>query len=230
MKTPSKGKRKLDVFEEDSDKDSFGSFDPADEQDLAAMTDETAKNPKTPAATRMVAGIPTPSTTRTLFPGPTEGRSEKRQKTMAFEDLPETPSKRSSGTSFNSTSTVQNTSPATTKTVSFTSQPTTVDDPIDAIMDILQPYSLSATDATDIRDRLLAQVRKKTGVELARDGLRKQAKEKDAKIAKLQEDVAALSNKEQQQHRQITAMRAKSLRLHQDFSDLNYLEKEGGNM
>lgn len=224
--TPSKGKRKLDVFAEDPDSDSFGSLDSEDEQELAAMADETAKNPTTPAATRVVAGLPTPSTTRTLFPGATEGRSEKRQKTMAFDDLPETPSKPSSGAS-TATMAAKDPSFSSTKTVSFSPQPTSADDPIDAIMSILQPYSLSVTDTNDIRDRLLAEVRKKTGVEMARDGLRKQVQEKDAKIAKLQGEVAALKNKEEKQHRQITAMKAKTMRLYQDFSDSNYMSGEG---
>ena len=212
-KTPARGKRKRDELEDESDKESFGSFGSEDESELLALADEAVEKPKTPAATRIVAGLPTPSTARTLFPGAAEGRGEKRQKTTDFDDLLATPSKQPSGAPSSDTATVQAPSPATTKTVSFSSQP----NPTDAVMDILQPYALKPEDASAVRNLYEVEVRKRVGAEKGREAKTQRMEEQDAKIAKLQEEVAALRNRERVMQSQITQMKAKGMRLYQDF-------------
>jgi hypothetical protein len=204
-----KGKRKLDVFEE-SDSD-FGSLNSEDEEELAAMADETAeKLEKTPATTRVVAGLPTPSTTRTLFPV-AEERAAKRQRTLAFDDLPDTPSKPSTSSAS-----------ASTKTVSFSSPPEapSASNPVDTMLSILAPYNVAPGDADKLRNLLEVESRRRAGAEKSRDFKQKRTEQLDSRIAKLQEELAASKNKERVMHGQITEMRAKVMRHYQDFGNI----------
>ena len=84
-------------------------------------------------------------------------------------------------------------------------------------MDILQPYALKPEDASAVRNLYEVEVRKRVGAEKGREAKTQRMEEQDAKIAKLQEEVAALRNRERVMQSQITQMKAKGMRLYQDF-------------
>lgn len=125
-------KRKRDVFEDDSD--SFSDFSSGEERELIEIADKSAEKlkaqPPPPADTSsssnsafttpthprsssaMVAGLPTPSVSRTLFP------SAKRQKHVSFEDVPATATATTASSSTASPATPGRSTPGTNTTPS----------------------------------------------------------------------------------------------------------------
>ncbi|KAF7535900.1 hypothetical protein G7Z17_g13128 [Cylindrodendrum hubeiense] len=86
---PPSSKRKRDVFEEDE----FSDMESDEERQMVEMADQSAEKlqaqrsfatPSNTRSTDIIAGLPTPSIARTLFPAPTS--ENKRQKQVTFED------------------------------------------------------------------------------------------------------------------------------------------------
>lgn len=211
---PTGSKRKRDALEDSGD-DSFGALDSDDEREMVALADTAGSrsktNPKTPTTSRnidTVTGLPTPSTTRTLFPD-AASRSNKRHKTVSVEETPDTPSRAP-------TTTLSTTAPPSSPIPSSPSTNDAVHNPTDEVMALLRPHNLGASVLQSVRSVLATSVRRTRGLALGRDSARTAAREKDARIARLQERVAALENKDRMMNSQITNMKAGIMKLYQD--------------
>jgi len=75
-------------------------------------------------------------------------------------------------------------------------------------MALLRPHDLDSSTLQSIRSVLATSVRRARGVALGRDSARAAARDKDTTIARLQERVNALENKERMMQSQITNMKA----------------------
>ncbi|KAL6869629.1 hypothetical protein ACO1O0_000955 [Amphichorda felina] len=231
---PTGSKRKCDALSEDSSgDDSFGQLDSDDERQMAALADTSAStsnskptaaqpNPKTPSTSSRtvdsLTGLPTPSTARTLFPS-TASCSSKRHKTVSFEEAPETPSKPPTATTAATTPSTANATIPSSSSPTPTSSPSAIDavhDPTDEVMTLLRPHNLAPPVLQSVRSSIATSVRRARGVALGRDSARAAARDKDARIARLQERVAALENKDRMMSNQITNMKAGIMKLYQD--------------
>ena len=175
----------------------------------ADATATGSNNPKTPTATsrtiNAATGLPTPSTTaRTLFPSDAS-RAAKRPKSVSFEDPQETPS-RATGSS-SATATATQPLPSSPPTSSPRAGDP-VHDPTEEVMALLRPHDVDPSTLQSIRSVLATSTRRARGVAHGRDSARAVARDRDATIARLQERVAALENKERMMHSQITNMKA----------------------
>ncbi|KAG9256943.1 uncharacterized protein F5Z01DRAFT_647132 [Emericellopsis atlantica] len=200
-----KGKRKRT---EDEDEDLLSLMDSDDEKAMAALADQPPQGttPQTPAATtRMAHGLPTPGTARTLFP------VSKKKRTVSFEeeDTFTTPTK---STTQSSSATVAGNPSAHPET------PDQEHDPTAQVMSLLRQVK-------DIKPEILASVkaiidaaeRRAQGVAKGRDVLRSQLHERDSKIARMQETIAALENKDRLQHAQIEKMKKEKTEMKADL-------------
>lgn len=209
-------KRKRDAFDDDGD--DFGHLNSDDERQLAVVADNSAKKSKpspaaldnapkdaytTPTANRTVdtiAGLPTPSVTRTLFP-----KTDKRHKSVSFKYHPDSAS---------TTPTVSNTTQPSATPSSI--PPTKDDDMAEQILSLLHPQKLDPAVLKSVMALLETSARKMRGVELGRESARAAARSKDVKIARLQERVAALENKDRMNQSQLTDMKAGIMRVYQN--------------
>ncbi|CAI6054974.1 unnamed protein product [Clonostachys chloroleuca] len=225
---PSTSKRKRDAFETDEDLESAYGMDSEEDEELIALVDETVSSSRkgkakekaaqrdpyiTPATERNVdvlGGLPTPSVTRTLFPA----SSNKRHKTVSFEESPElqTPS----------TCTTATVAAPTPSTPSQTATPRTpgsiVPDVSEEVMPLLQGQRLTPDALKSVREVLTSSARKTKGIVTARDFLRGELRERETKIAQLQGRVEAVENKNKLHNRQVTNIRAGIMKLHDELS------------
>lgn len=206
--TPS-SKRKRDAVE---DPDSFSDMDSDEERQLAALADNSArkaagqgKAPATPATGRTldpVSGIPTPSVSRTLFPGAES--SSKRQKTVSFEDA--------SAGGISTPASKRADAPAAGTPASGSGD----EDINEEVMRLLRAKNLDAATLTSVEGLLAKAARRTRGLAMGRDSTRAMLRDKDGKIAQLQGRVAALETKDKMHQSQITNMKANLMRVYQD--------------
>lgn len=206
---PGSSKRKRDAFEDDDEE--FGELDSDEEQQMVVMAEESARKanayksvPVTPSNARthdVVGGLPTPSVARTLFPT----SEAKRQKQVSFDDTA-------------STATISApTTPSTSRTQPPTSSPPdTSYDVTDQVMNLLHSHSLDSEVLTAVKNILTTSARKTKGVVLGRDSARAGLKAKDEKIAKLQERIVALENKEKMHQSQMTNIKVGLMQMYED--------------
>lgn len=194
-------KRKRDAFECDE----FSDMDSEEERQLVVIADESAKKPSstsdqftTPVANRthdVVDGLPTPSVTRTLF-----SSTAKRHKQVSFEDIP------SSATLSSATTTP--TLNRSQVTPSSGSPGDNSHDVTDEIMELLRGQGVDAGVLTSVQGVLATAARKTKGIERGRDLARTSLKAKDDKIARLQDRIVALENKEKMHQARMTDLKA----------------------
>lgn len=207
------------VDDDDDGDDAFSDLGSDVEKEMAALADvaDTGRNvrrrlnpaeeePQTPVTTRTVHGLPTPSTARTLFPS----EPQRPQKSVSFEE--DTPSKTPTATPAE-----DGTTPATPAT------PEASHDPTAEVMALLSGHGLDASVLASVRGVLARHAQRAHGVALGRDFVRSASRDKDARIAKLQERVAALETKEwsfrvreREMNDQITKMKAGLARMYQE--------------
>lgn len=209
--TPSKRKRSaLESRGGGGDAELFSDLDSDDERQLADMADRSAEKVRqhtgnifaTPSHDRAVDaghGLHTPSVARTLFTGP----NNKRQKSVSFEQ-PEslvsgipTPAKTPSTSRVGLQQSTPSSSPADP-----------AHDPADEIMDLLRGSNTDPAILQSVQDKLITSARRTKGLLLGRDSARAALKQKDDRIAQLQERVVALENKERFYARQLTNIKA----------------------
>lgn len=209
---PPPSKRKRDVFEGEE----FSDFGSDDERQLADIADKSAERSgrhtnafATPAASQTIntaAGLQTPSVARTLFPG----TDAKRQKTVSFEEphplgLPtpaRTPAARARTADH----------PATPSS----SPPDITHDVTDEVMALLRGQGLDAPVLRAVHELLATSARKTRGLAMGRESTRAALKLRDDKIARLQERVAALENKEKFHGSQMTNFKAQLMKMYED--------------
>ncbi|KAL7950818.1 hypothetical protein V8C42DRAFT_307645 [Trichoderma barbatum] len=231
---PSTGvKRKYDAFAED-DFDDMGSDD---EKQLAEMTDKSVEkfireqaydiHTAADGEDDVLASSSRP-VARTLFP---QAQSAKRSKSVSFEEpepLPPTPSK-ARGSQSSPTSTIETspsssmeappTLPSSAMTATQLNDEEDKDDSQDIteqVMSLLQTQSIEPSVLASVRSLLLASTRRTKGIAMGRDSARATAEEKKIKIAKLQERIVALENKEQSLNNQITHIKASLMKMYED--------------
>lgn len=192
----------------------------------------------TPAITRTtdrVGGLPTPSVARTLFQDPNARSSKrKRSKTVSFKAGPDptttptataassatlaasssdTPTKSKSTENPPSPSTTNNGSPSTT--VMTPSTHNSVDgDVTNQVVTLLRSQKVEPAVLSSINQLLETSARKAKGLTLARDSVRSASREKDLEIAKLQQEVTKLENKNRTLERQITGVKARAMDIY----------------
>ena len=189
----------------------------------------------TPAITRTtdrVGGLPTPSVQRNLWPDSTGSRSSKRQKTVSFEDAEPpataTPAPAStsstatlanSGTSTKSSSSTPTKTLASTTTDSALSTPSKSSDGVDVtkqVMTLLESQQgLNQGVLSAVRSILETSARKTKGLMLSRDATRSQLRDKDLRIATLQEKIMQLENKDKLSQKQISTIKADMMNIYQ---------------
>lgn len=183
-------KRKQD----DLDDDFFDELSPEEVKKLETImdkkttyrSDNVSRDPyRTPETTRtvdMTGGFPTPSVTRTLFPD----AAAKRQKTVSFEQ-----------SSASCTMSPASTPGAKHIHAQPTSSPSEDEwDVTQKVMDLLKHHNLESSVLASVQDVLETSVRKTAGIIKGRATARVALKQRDEKIAQLQNRVAALENKE----------------------------------
>ena len=194
-------------------------------------------NPETPAAARntieTTGGLPTPLTARKLFPEASSSSSSrydgnKRQKTVSFEDHPfseTTPSKHSLASSATVQTSTLTPSPPPSSPQTMSNSPGSAGDSFsgasgsdlkEEVMSLLAPYRLDPVVLRSVQNALDSAARRNRGLVMGRDAARATARDKDARIAKLQEKVAALENKERMQSKQLTNLKAGLMKVYQD--------------
>lgn len=211
---PTPSKRSRDDFEPEGD--DFSDFGSDEERQLAEIADSSAgksscsvdafANPKSgPAAAPGTTLPPSPSVARTLFPG----TDRKRQKTVSFDDaqptgLP-TPIKSPTASRLGDPS-IPSSSPLGAD----------LDTVVDDVVALLKDQPIESAVLSSVTELLSASVRKTrciaTGTEAARAAL----KQKDDRIAELQERVAALENRGKSQRTQLTSIKAQLMKMYQD--------------
>ncbi|KAI9166996.1 DNA topoisomerase 3-alpha [Paramyrothecium foliicola] len=217
-RTPQSAKRKQDDLDDD---DFFEHLDSDGERELegllssksAANRDqaggpETTNPYTTPTTTRagdMVSGLPTPSVTRTLFPGSTS----KRYKTVSFEEPAEDVTS-SAASSATITPTTTRTQPPPTSSPGEASCDVTKE-----VMDLLHDQDIDASTLKAVRNLLETSARKAKGIAMGRDSARDALREKGENIARLQDRVTALENKEKMLNSQLTHTKANLMHMYQ---------------
>ncbi|KND94728.1 hypothetical protein TOPH_00360 [Tolypocladium ophioglossoides CBS 100239] len=205
-------KRKRDVFEDDE----FSDMGSDDERQLADIADKSVERFTrhtdafaTPAADRTIdaaTGFPTPSVARTLF----SGTGPKRQKTVTFEephppDLPtpeKTPAAKGRTTDHHETPS--------------SSPPDAAHDVAHDVMALLSGQKLEGPVLRAVQELLATSDRKTRGLAMGRESTRAALKLKDDKIARLQERVVALENKEKFHNSQLTNIKAQLMKMYED--------------
>jgi hypothetical protein len=192
-------KRKAPVIEDDL----LEGLESDDEMELTAIADKSpASSFVTPTNNRTILGLPTPSrtgdgTSRVLFP---EASSSKRQKTVSFEE---------STKSFSSSGTM---TPGSTSA-----------SPLDAgfdvtaeVMDLLKEKGLDRHVLRSVEEKLAESARKVRGILQGRLAAREAVRERDERIRRLQERVAALENKAQMKNDELTKVKGKLMRIYEE--------------
>jgi hypothetical protein len=193
-------KRKQD----DLDDDFFEDLDSDGERELSAILNNPSPSKTnsftTPSSSRSfdtVGGLPTPSVTRTLFPG----SSSKRHKTVSFEEPLE-----------------DATSPTAVHQPGPSSSPVEAGvDVIQEVMSLLKGQNLKPSVLESVQTLLDTSARKSRGFIMARDSARDALKAKDVKIARLQERITALENKEKMLNSQLTKHKANIMQVYRDM-------------
>ncbi|PNY28424.1 Uncharacterized protein TCAP_01642 [Tolypocladium capitatum] len=209
---PPPSKRKRGVFEDDE----FSDMGSDDERQLADIADKSVERSTrhtdafaTPAADRTMdaaTGFTTPSVARTLF----SGTDAKRQKTVTFEEphplgLPtpaKTPATKGRTTDHEATPS--------------SSPPDAIHDVTDEVMALLRGQKLEGPVLRAVQELLATSARKAMGLAMGRESTRAALKLKDDKIARLQERVVALENKEQFHNSQLTNIKAQLMKMYED--------------
>lgn len=236
-------KRKYDAFEDD-DFDDIGSdeerqlADMTDRSvekfirehayDYSNQNEEGGEDDNLAGSSRPVA--------RTLFP---QAQSAKRQKAVSFEEPEPFPAAaggraaRANGSPPPPTSTLQTSPPSTmddsaaaAAAASSSSAATKQDDEEDKdgsggditeqVMGLLQTQSIEPAILQSVHDLLLMSARRTKGIAMGRDSARTAVNEKKMKIARLQERIAALEDKEQSLNGQITHIKASLMKMYED--------------
>ncbi|GAB0133190.1 hypothetical protein EsDP_00001603 [Epichloe bromicola] len=215
--TPSLKRKRMEQDEWGQD-DNFSDLNSDDERKLAVITDESAKKAAlkdaandiftTPTTSRhttdIVAGLPTPSVSRTLF----SASGSKRSKTVTFEDpvsssMLTTPSKTSSTVSEASAVTPSGTHYDSTQ--GFTDQ----------VMALLRGQKIDPTVLRTVHGLLDAASRKTKGIALGRDKTREALQKRDDKIAKLQDKIRSLENKAAFDHQNMTEAKRRIMQAYE---------------
>ncbi|KAM5351675.1 hypothetical protein ACJ41O_004398 [Fusarium nematophilum] len=221
METPSRGsaKRTRDVFEDDEGE--FSDLGSDEERQMAAMADKSAQKAAaqrrytTPSSSRsvdVIAGLPTPSVSRTLFPG----TESKRQKQVSFEDAPSRHTATLSPATM-SASTTPSKGPSGLQAVPSSSPPDAASyDVTDEIMGLLQGQDVDPTVLHSVRDMLVMAARRTKGLVLGRDSARATLKARDEEIATLQDRITALENRDRMHRSQMTNIKANLMKMYDD--------------
>ncbi|KAF4467088.1 dna topoisomerase 3-alpha [Fusarium albosuccineum] len=223
LETPSRGptKRRRDVFEEDEDE--FSDLGSDEERQMAVIADKSAEKAAaqrrryaTPTPSRsadVIAGLPTPSVSRTLFPG----TDSKRQKQVSFEDTPARHSAALSSTTI-STNTTPSRTPAGLglQAVPTSSPSDNSHDVTNEVMSLLRGQKIDSGVLLSVENILTTAARRTKGIILGRDSARASLKAKDEKLATLQERIAALENREKMLRSQMTNIKAGLMKMYDD--------------
>ncbi|KYK58193.1 hypothetical protein DCS_05206 [Drechmeria coniospora] len=213
---PTPSKRKRNALNEHDD-DPFGDLGPDEERQLVQLADMSVENVRrewavfaTPCKDRTIdensTGQPTPSVSRTLFPP----SNSKRQKTVSFEEAPNRPQNLL-------TPTKTPTSRADPPPNPFSSpSEAVIPDITEDVMALLKSQNIDPSALQSVRRLLEASARRWRGVVLGRDSARAALKKKDESIARLQERVAALENKDKFHGRQLTNIKAQLMKMYED--------------
>ncbi|KAL7798043.1 hypothetical protein V8C37DRAFT_243166 [Trichoderma ceciliae] len=231
-------KRDRDAFEDDD----FDDISSDEERQLAEMTDRSIdkfireqgynqSNHNTEDGED--GGLATSSrpVARTLFP---QAQGAKRQKSVSFEEpepFPPTPSRtaNSNSTQPPPPSTMQTSPPSSMGAPTFPSSSVTptqqnddgepeggTTDITEQVMSLLQTQSVDPTVLQSVHNLLLTSARRTKGLAMGRDSARIAVNEKKIKIARLQERIAALENREQSLNGQITHIKASLMKMYED--------------
>ncbi|KAM0546673.1 hypothetical protein ACHAPJ_010710 [Fusarium lateritium] len=221
VETPSLGsaKRRRDVFEEDQD--DFSDLGSDEERQMVAIADKSAEKaaaqrrrydtPTTSRSTDVIAGLPTPSVTRTLFPG----SDSKRQKQVSFEDSPLRSTATMSSATLSANTTPSKT-PSVPQDILSSSPPEASFDVTDEVMDLLRGQKVDPKVLSSVQNALATAARRTKGIVMGRDSARASLKTKDEKIATLQERITALENRERMHRNQMTNIKAGLMKMYDD--------------
>ncbi|KAH0499376.1 hypothetical protein TgHK011_006577 [Trichoderma gracile] len=172
---------------------------------------------------------------RTLFPQ-AQSSTAKRTKTVSFEEpepFPPTPSRTShvrGSQSSQGESSSQTSPPSSMENVpTFPSSIMTAtqlneddshsgghDDVTEQVMSLLQTQSIEPSVLESVRKLLVTSARRSKGIAMGRDSARAAVKEKNTKIARLHERIAALEDKERVLNSQITHIKASLMKMYED--------------
>ncbi|KAH6898294.1 hypothetical protein B0T10DRAFT_601281 [Thelonectria olida] len=220
---PSTTKRKRDVFE---DSDSFSDFGSEEEREMIEIADKSAEKlmksnpnafvtPSHPRSTDLMGGLPTPSVTRTLFP------SAKRQKQVSFEEIPASSSS-TPATLGRSTPSMSTASSVTTPSKPPTHPPPSSPldeatyDVTDEVMALLRTQAIDPKVLNAVQTILVTAARRATGFALGRESAKAAVKARDETVAKLQERIVALENREKMHRSQVTNIKANLMKMYED--------------
>ncbi|RFU75088.1 hypothetical protein TARUN_7157 [Trichoderma arundinaceum] len=226
-------KRSRDAFEED-----FDDIGSDEEQQLAVMTDRSVEKfirehgyKDTEDGDDDALATSSRPVARTLFP---KAEGSKRQKSVSFEEpepFPPTPSRtaHSNSTQPPPQSTMQTSPPSSmdAPSVPWSSMSATQreddegkdgsnTDITEQVMGLLQTQSIDPSVLESVHSLLLTSARRTKGIAMGRDSARTAINEKKMKIARLQERVVALENKEQSLNSQITHIKASLMKMYED--------------
>lgn len=213
---PPSSKRKRDVFEDDE----FSDLESDEERQMVEIADKSAEKlqaqqrayatPSNTRSTDIIAGLPTPSVARTLFPAPAS--ENKRQKQVTFEDV--------SLVSPATEATLGRDTPATTPARSLAPPPSSPPndgyDVTDEVMALLRDQNLSPDVLRSVQSTLATAARRAKGIALGRDSARASLKTRDDKIASMQERITALENREKMHRSQVTNIKANLMKMYED--------------
>ena len=220
---PTASKRKLDAFQHDGGGGGgdawLSDLASDDERLLADLADRSAQGASgrardafaTPAADRSAAAPPSVShVARTLFTAPVA----KRQKTASFEaptpfaaGMP-TPAKTPT------TSTASDDGPPSAPSSSPPDPPAL--DPADQVMPLLRGQNVDASLLQSVGELLAASARRTRGLVMSRDSVRTTLRQREDRIARLQERVAALEDKEAFYSKQLTNIKGQLMKMYED--------------
>jgi hypothetical protein len=231
-------KRNRDAFEDDD----FGDMDSDEERQLAVMTDRSVdkfirehayndSNRKAEDGEDDAVASSSRPVARTLFP---QTQGVKRQKSVSFEEPEPFPPTSSRATQSNDTeppppSTMQTSPPSSMEAPPFPSSSMIAtlqnddedkdgssNDITEQVMALLQTQSIDPPVLQSVHNLLLTSTRRTKGIAMGRDSARVAINEKKAKIARLQERIMALENKEQSLNGQITHIKASLMKMYED--------------
>ncbi|KAH7170662.1 hypothetical protein EDB81DRAFT_174857 [Dactylonectria macrodidyma] len=214
---PPSSKRKRDVFEEDVDE--FSDLGSDEERQMAEIADQSAEKlkaqrafttPSTNHTNDAADSLPTPSVTRTLFPGPST-TDQKRHKQVSFEDVtPATEGTLGRDTPLTTPTPVRSLAPPPS------SPPDDGIDVTDEVMDLLRGQKVDPDVLHTIQGTLSTAARRAKGIALGRDSARASLKVRDDTVAALQERILALENREKMLRSQVTNIKANLMKMYED--------------
>ncbi|KAH7162774.1 hypothetical protein B0J13DRAFT_19028 [Dactylonectria estremocensis] len=214
---PPSSKRKRDVFEEDTDE--FSDLGSDEERQMVEIADQSAEKlkaqrsfatPSTNRTTDAAANLPTPSVTRTLFPGsPTT--EHKRHKQVSFEDvIPASESTLDRESTMTTPTRVRSLAPPPS------SPPDDGVDVTDEVMGLLQSQKVEPAVLRTIHEALSTAARRAKGIALGRDSARASLKVRDDTVASLQERIVALEDQKKMLRSQVINMKANLMKMYED--------------